>query len=133
MEAVLVLVALATQGVQAIRRCKLVQVCQDFLGTRLVELLTNKGKQMRMVASLRTTPHPSDLHRPVKHDIKQARWDWVDSLHRYAAAVVKHSSETMFCKRAKRLRCVSTSSASPLLSGPTSEARHQPSKRGPEL
>ena len=98
---------MATQGVQAIRRCKLVQFCQDFLGTRLavlVELLTNKRQQMRMVASLRRATHPSDLHRPVKHDIRQARWDRVVSLHRYAAAVVKHSRETMFCKRAKRLR-----------------------------
>ena len=96
---------MATQGVQAIRRCKLVHVCQDFLGTRLVELFTNKGQQMRMVASLRRNPHPSDLHRPVKHDIRQARWDRVVSLHWYAAAIVKHSRETMFCKRAKRLRC----------------------------
>ena len=42
LEAVRVLVAVATEGDQAIRRCKLVQVCQDLLGTRLVELLTNK-------------------------------------------------------------------------------------------
>ena len=96
---------MATQGVQAIRRCKFVQVCPDFFGTRWVELFTNKGQQMRMVASLRRTPHPSDLHRPVKHDIRQARWDWVANLHRYAAAVVKHSRETTYCKRAKRLRC----------------------------
>ena len=40
---VVVLVAVTTEGDQALRRCKLVQVCQDLLGTRFVELFTNIG------------------------------------------------------------------------------------------
>ena len=43
LEAVVVLVAVTTEGDQALRRCKLVQVCQNLLGTRFVELLTNIG------------------------------------------------------------------------------------------
>ena len=40
---VVVLVAVTTEGDQALRRCKLVQNCQDLLGTRFVELFTNMG------------------------------------------------------------------------------------------